>query len=78
MPRRQDVRRIGVLLPSSSSVQEEAFWRVLPDGITLHGARMRLSTVDADSTLRVVEEIDVEPNIFAPAVRRFVLGFDPR
>ena len=60
MARRQDVRRIGVLLPSSSSVQEETFWRVLPDGITLHGARMRLSTVDADSTLRVVEEIETE------------------
>jgi cholest-4-en-3-one 26-monooxygenase len=28
--------------------------------------------------LRVVEEIDVEPNIFAPAVRRFVMGFDVR
>ena len=60
MARRQDIRRIGVLLPSSSSVQEEAFWRVLPDGCTLHGARMRLSTVDADSTLRIVEEIETE------------------
>jgi cytochrome P450 family 142 subfamily A polypeptide 1 len=28
--------------------------------------------------LRVVEEIDVEPNIFAPAVRRFVMGFTAR
>ena len=60
MAQRQDVRRISVLLPSSSSVQEETFWRVLPDGITLHGARMRLSTVDADSTLRIVEEIETE------------------
>ena len=30
------------------------------------------------TNLRVVEEIDVEPNIFAPAVRRFVMGFDVR
>lgn len=28
--------------------------------------------------LRVVEEIDVEPNIFAPAVRSFTMGFDAR
>lgn len=28
--------------------------------------------------LHVIEEIDVEPNIFAPAVRRFVLGFTAR
>jgi maleate cis-trans isomerase len=60
MARRQDIRRIGVLLPSSSSVQEEAFWRVLPDGFTLHGARMRLNTVDAASTLSVVGEIETE------------------
>jgi cytochrome P450 family 142 subfamily A polypeptide 1 len=34
--------------------------------------------VNAWTNLRVVEEIDVEPNIFAPAVRRFVIGFDAR
>lgn len=30
------------------------------------------------TNLRVVEEIDVEPNIFAPAVRSFTMGFDVR
>ncbi len=30
------------------------------------------------TNLHVVEEIDVEPNIFAPAVRRFVMGFTAR
>ena len=30
------------------------------------------------TNLHVVEEIDVEPNIFAPAVRSFVMGFSPR
>lgn len=30
------------------------------------------------TNLRVVDEIDVEPNIFARAVRSFRLGFDPR
>ena len=60
MARRKDFRRIGLLLPSSSSVQERDIGRALPDDITLHVARMRLSNVDADSTLRVVQEIEAE------------------
>jgi maleate cis-trans isomerase len=57
---RKDLRRIGLLLPSSSSVQERDIGRALPDDITLHVARMRLNNVDADSTLRIVQEIETE------------------
>jgi maleate cis-trans isomerase len=60
MARRQDFRRIGLLVPSSSSVQERDFNKVLPADITLHIARMRLSNVEADSTLRIVQEIETE------------------
>jgi maleate isomerase len=60
MAQRKDLRRIGVLLPSSSSVQERDIGRALPEHITLHVARMRLNNVDADSTLRVVQEIEIE------------------
>lgn len=60
MAQRKDVRRIGLLLPSSSSVQERDIGKALPDDITLHVARMRLNNVDADSTLRVVQEIENE------------------
>jgi maleate cis-trans isomerase len=60
MARRQDSRRIGLLLPSSNSVQEPDFCSVLPKHITLHVARMGLSTVEADSTLRIVQEIEAE------------------
>ena len=60
MARRQDFRRIGLLLPSSSSIQERDFCRVLPEDITLHVARMRLSNVEAESTLRIVQEIESE------------------
>jgi hypothetical protein len=58
MARREDFRRIGLLPPSSNSVQEGDFWHVLPQGFSLHVARMGLSTVEADSTLRIVHEID--------------------
>ena len=60
MAQRQDFRRIGLLVPSSSSVQERDFCRVLPEDITLHVARMRLNNVEAESTLRIVQEIEIE------------------
>jgi len=60
MARRQDFRRFGLLVPSSSSVQERDFSKVLPEDVTLHVARMRLSNVDADSTLRIVQEIEIQ------------------
>jgi maleate isomerase len=60
MASRKDFRRIGLLVPSSSSVQERDMSRALPDDVTLHVARMRLSNVDAESTLRVVQEIETE------------------
>ena len=60
MAPRKDFRRIGLLVPSSSSVQEWDIGRALPEDITLHVARMRLSNVDAESTLRIVQEIETE------------------
>jgi maleate isomerase len=60
MAPRKDFRRIGLLVPSSSSVQEGDISKVLPEDITLHVARMRLSNVDAESTLQVVQEIETE------------------
>src|SRR5580693_620061 len=60
MAPRKDFRRIGLLVPSSSSVQEWDIGRALPQDITLHVARMRLSNVDAESTLRIVQEIEIE------------------
>src|SRR6202045_348820 len=60
MALRKDFRRIGLLVPSSSSAQEGDIGRALPDDITLHVARMRLNNVDAESTLRIVQEIENE------------------
>jgi maleate cis-trans isomerase len=45
MAQRKDFRRIGLLLPSSSSAQEWDIGRALPDDVTLHVARMRLNNV---------------------------------
>jgi maleate isomerase len=67
MARRQHFRRIGLLVPSSNSVQEPDFWRALPEGVTLHVGRMKLSNVEAASTLRVVQEIETESQKLADA-----------
>jgi maleate isomerase len=67
MARREEFRRIGVLVPSSNSVQEADFWRALPPGFSLHVARMGLSNVEADSTLRIVQEIEAESKKLADA-----------
>src|SRR5262245_39768872 len=60
MAPRRDFRRIGMLLPSSSSVQERYIGSALPQDVTLHVARMRLNNVDAESTLRIVQESETE------------------
>ncbi|MGH7359625.1 MAG: maleate cis-trans isomerase family protein, partial [Candidatus Rokuibacteriota bacterium] len=42
-------RRLGLLLPSSGTVQEVDFYRRVPPDVTVHAARMRLpSTTEAD------------------------------
>jgi maleate isomerase len=60
-------RRIGLLLPSSNTTQEPEFIRMLPDGITLHVARLPLRTVEADSTIAIVQDIEAESRKLADA-----------
>jgi maleate cis-trans isomerase len=80
--------RIGLLLPSSNTTQEEEFWRILPQDTTLHVARLPLRTVEADSTVRIVEDIasesrkladaDVDAIVLAATApsSRFGIGYD--
>jgi maleate isomerase len=67
MPSRRDLRRIGLLLPSSNTTQEPEFTRIMPDGVTLHVARLPLRTVDPSSTARIVEDIETESRKLADA-----------
>jgi maleate isomerase len=48
-PAAQRPRRLGLLLPSSGTVQEVDFYRRVPPDVTVHAARMRLpATTEAD------------------------------
>jgi maleate cis-trans isomerase len=60
-------RRIGLLIPSSSSTQEPEFARVLPPSVTVHAARLTLTRIQADQTARVVEHIEAESRKLADA-----------
>ncbi len=53
-------QRFGLLAPSSNSTQEPEFVRVLPSNVTLHCARLSLRTIDPESTVRIVAELDCE------------------
>ncbi|HVY17657.1 MAG TPA: hypothetical protein VHB27_20730 [Rhodopila sp.] len=59
--------RIGLLLPSSNTTQETEFNRILPDGVSLHVARLPLRNVDPASTARIVEDIETESRKLADA-----------
>jgi maleate isomerase len=67
MARREDVQRIGLLLPSSNTVQEREFCSALPQGMALHVTRLGLRTIEADSTLRIVAELEAESRKLADA-----------
>lgn len=60
-------RRLGLLLPSSNSTQEPEFIDVLPRDVSLHTARLTLTTIDADSTERIVQELEGEARKLADA-----------
>lgn len=67
MPDRKACTRLGLLLPSSNTTQEQEFNRILPDGVTLHVTRLPLRNVDAASTARIVEDIETESQKLADA-----------
>lgn len=61
------LKRLGLLLPSSNTVQEPEFKSMLPASVTLHCARLSLSTIDPESTLNIVREIESEATKLADA-----------
>jgi maleate isomerase len=48
-------RRLGLLLPSSGTVQEVDFYRRVPAHVTVHAARMRLPTTTEADEVRMLD-----------------------
>lgn len=59
--------RIGLLTPSSNTTQAPEFIEVLPRTVSLHSARLSLTSIDASSTERIVEELEKESRKLADA-----------
>ena len=81
-------KRIGLLIPSSNTTQEQEFSQILPEQISFHSARLTLKDVDLSSTIHILDELeqgvqslrdaDVDIIVFAltaPSSRNG-LGFD--
>ena len=60
-------RRIGLLIPSSSTTQEPELARALPAHITVHAARLPLTKIRDDQTARLVDDIEIEARKLADA-----------
>lgn len=60
-------QRVGLLVPSSNSTQEPEFYAMLPQNVSLHVTRLGLQSVDPDSTLKIVQELEGESRKLADA-----------
>ena len=67
--------RIGLLAPSSNTTVETEFFRALPEGVTLHTARLPITQVTPDSIGKMADSLDVESQLLASAdVDVIILG----
>ncbi|MEI8035475.1 MAG: maleate cis-trans isomerase [Betaproteobacteria bacterium] len=67
--------RIGLLAPSSNTTVETEFFKVLPEGVTLHTARLPIVSVTPESIGKMADSLDVESQLLASAdVDVIILG----
>lgn len=60
-------KRIGVLVPSSNTVAEVDFWRAVPEGVTVHSARMMARAATLEEQERESADVDVATEMLATA-----------
>jgi len=61
------VSRIGLLLPSSNTTMEPDFYRMAPEGVTVHSARMHLEDVTPESLERMAGEAEQAAGLLSTA-----------
>lgn len=67
--------RVGLLVPSSNTTVEPEFYRVLPDDVTLHTARLYITRIEPDSISETAEDLERASSYLATAdVDVIVLG----
>jgi maleate isomerase len=68
-------RRVGLLLPSSGTVQEVDFYRRAPSHVTVHSARMRLPTTTEADEVRMLDAYVMPAAIDLATIRPDVVVF---
>ncbi len=48
--------RIGLIIPSSNTTMEPEFWRMAPEGVSVHTARMKLSAVTVEELVEMEKD----------------------
>ncbi len=62
-------QRVGLLLPSSNTTMETDFWRMAPEDVTVHSARMMIERV----TVSALEEMSrLAPNFSVENLRLYL------
>ena len=59
--------RIGLLVPSSNTTMEPDFYRMAPEGVSVHTARMRLDEVTPDGLIRMADDAERGAALLATA-----------
>ena len=59
--------RIGLLVPSSNTTMESEFYRMAPDGVSVHTARMRLVDAVAEALIEMAEDAGRAASLLATA-----------
>jgi len=59
--------RIGLLVPASNTTMESEFWRMAPEGVSVHVARMLLGKVNEEDLLKMEAYVELAAKELATA-----------
>ncbi len=59
--------RIGLLVPSSNTTMESEFFRMAPEGVSIHTARMRLVDATPEALIEMAEDAGKAANLLSTA-----------
>jgi maleate isomerase len=61
------ILRIGLLVPSSNTTMEPDFYRMAPEGVSIHSARMMLDEVTPESLIRMADYAEKAAGLLSTA-----------
>ncbi|GAV26070.1 maleate cis-trans isomerase [Carboxydothermus islandicus] len=50
--------RIGLMVPASNTTMESEFWRMVPEGVSIHVSRMLLENVTEEALIKMEEHVE--------------------